>query len=86
MTWDHRIVAIRHKGRSKSEGGTETIYGIHEVYYDERGKLSMYTTEPVLVSGNSVSEVAETLGLMIRATLKPVLNPGDFLKPKFRRR
>lgn len=56
MNWNYRI--IHH------DTGEHVYFAIHEVFYDEHGKVTNWTTDPIDVSGESKSEVIKTLNRM----------------------
>ena len=69
MTWNFRVV--RHtEPKSRS-----VWYGVHEVFYNNAGKPSTMTQEPVQVDGESVKDIVAYLN-MIKRDLKrlPVLD------------
>jgi hypothetical protein len=70
MTWNYRIVALEH------EEGTQ--YGIHEVYYDDKGVPIFYTSDPVPCVGESLSDIYKGMDHMLVALSKPVLTEKDF--------
>lgn len=57
MTWNYRI--MKHTTTVGSKGEFES-FGIHEVYYDEDGKI-MNWTEQAIVTGDSVEELLSVL-------------------------
>ena len=74
MNWNHRVV--------KRTYVTETIYGIHEVYYED-GKPTMVTAEPVAIQctgddGEPIEVLREALERATRALEHPILNYEDF--------
>lgn len=66
MTWDYRVI--------KHDLVPTNYFAIHEVYYDENGKITNWSEKPIDVSGETKSEVIKTLKHMIadseQATLK----------------
>ncbi len=76
--WNFRLV--KHT-ESKSKN---VWYGVHEVFYNDAGKLWTMTQEPVRVDGESIKEVAAYLK-MIKNDLKrfPILdaNKMKWAKP-----
>jgi len=71
-TWNHRVIK-----RTHPSGAIE--YGIHEVFY-ENGKIWAATEDAVSVTGESVDELRETLGWMLKAIKNPVINFEDLPK------
>lgn len=62
MSWNHRII--------KCSWG----FGIHECFYNEGEDLPhSWTVYPVDVSAETKSEVRDTLGYMVQALERPVL-------------
>ena len=45
--------------------GCRDSYGVHEVFYDDKGKISSWTGEPDIV-GESEDEVVHILEMMLR--------------------
>lgn len=68
-TWDYRVV-------HRVNGG-EDEYHIHEVYYDEAGKITMWSQEPIAPHGSSHAELMADVELMVKASFRPVLNCVD---------
>lgn len=54
--WNYRVI--------KHESLDETVYGLHEVYYDKKGKPNGYTENAVAV-GDTVEELKEVLKMML---------------------
>lgn len=72
-TWNHRVIWHKPVGRLAKLGLREPWLGIHEVYYDEKGKVRGWTAEATSVTGESTNELIETLTRMLRACDQPVL-------------
>ncbi len=66
MSWNHRIVA-------EKDGG-ETIYRIHEVFYDDGGSPTSWTEDPVIPVGDSVGVIRHEYDLMRIAFFRPALH------------
>lgn len=71
MHWNYRVLKTTH-------GDNDPSYGVHEVYYDEKGALRLYTLDPVAVVGDSVEDLSNILAKMARGVGEPVLTQGDF--------
>lgn len=56
MTWNNRI--FRHRYEAKP-GEWHDFYEVHEVYYDEEGKVFSHTDNPVSPHGDTVDELIE---------------------------
>jgi hypothetical protein len=75
MTWNYRIIKF----------GDEH-YSLHEVYYNEAGEPTMYTTDAIDFVGESRHEVVMSLFHAFRdATKHPVLTPEDFVPYDYER-
>lgn len=57
MTWNYRI--IKHDD-------AEVYYGLHEVYYNDDGLVTMWTEKPVRISGDTAEEVLDDLLRMLK--------------------
>lgn len=68
-TWNHRVV--------RSLVGGKILHGIHEVHYDDTGQITNWTRHPVSASGETVPELAEDHGRMVRAFAMPTLTLTD---------
>ena len=60
MVWAYRIL-YRKDGRCRDGYG----YELHEVYYDDKGRIEGYTSEPTL-TGESKAEIIEELAMMLQ--------------------
>lgn len=71
MSWNHRI--IRHiEQRTHMDDGI--YYAIHEVYYDEDGKVNGWTEEPIRIMEESLDDLKVTLQRLIESLDKPVID------------
>lgn len=68
MKWNHRV--IKHVNK------IETYYQIHEVYYDDDGKVTAMTENAVAPFGETTDELEWELNRMLDALKKPVLDYG----------
>lgn len=69
-TWNYRVI----KSLDPIEGDT---FQIHEVYYDENGKIEMWTERPTELAEGSVESLKSTLKGMLDATRKPALQEAS---------
>jgi hypothetical protein len=69
MTWNYRVV--RHVG---VDG--DVYYQIHEVYYDDDGKITAMTENGMAPLGETTTELQMELNRMIECMAKPVLDAG----------
>ena len=74
MSWNYRVV----KRTFTTDQGVETVFGIHEVYYDGDGKPKMCTVDSVGIVGDAFEELKEVLSMFAGAFEKPVLDYDQF--------
>jgi hypothetical protein len=60
MTWNYRII--------KHDTGNISHYAIHEVFYDDDGKIMAWTEDAIEVSGESERDISHILRLMLKDT------------------
>jgi hypothetical protein len=58
------------------------FFEIHEVYYDETGRVDGITAFASAPMGNTVEELREELQMMLRALDAPVLEYDEIANPK----
>ena len=73
MTWNHRVVHIK-----LPDDVQEDWYGIHEVFYNDKGVPEMCTTESIAPEAETVEGLQKTLEWMLKALGEPVLEITDF--------
>ena len=66
VTWNYRVAF-----RPNSE---DTSYSIHEVYYDEEGRVTLYSVAAIAALGDTVEECQVDLSLMHDAFNHDALN------------
>ena len=66
MTWNYRVVKKTYMG--------DTLFGIHEVYYDDDGNPDMVTVQPVGIVGDDIHELRREYVYYLRALLRPALD------------
>lgn len=69
--WNHRI--IRHV-ESRTHMDDSIYYAIHEVYYDENGKVNGWTEEPIRIMEESLEDLKVTLQRLLESFDNPVLD------------
>jgi len=72
MTWNYRI--IKH-GTKK-----HTYFAIHEVFYDDKGKITNWAERPIDIIGESEIDIKRILKQMTLDIETPILNEIDLLK------
>lgn len=66
MTWDYRVVRITTE--------FDTVYQIHEVYYNKKGKPTMLTENGIALRSESAIGLALSLPSYLKALTLPVLD------------
>ena len=77
MTWNHRV--IRHKTEEK-EHSEEYWYGIHEVYYDDKGEPDSCTKDPISLVGEDLKHLMIDIERIKECLEKPVIDYEYFEK------
>ena len=90
MTWNHRTCKKTHK----CDTHETVLYGIHEVYYNEKGEVWAVTEEPVTISTafvkdmeefddeGAVAALKEQLERMLRALDTPIIDQDTIIYAK----
>lgn len=71
MSWNYRVV------RRRNERGGGFTYGIHEVYYNKHGHVSMCSAAPEPVVGSVPTELRTAFNLMRKALDQPFVEYED---------
>lgn len=84
MTWEYRICKQTHAYKVGDKTQTSVSYGIHEVYYNDKGEIFGITenAKAIIVDqlleedteADTLNEINETFELMQLAMSKPVIN------------
>lgn len=64
MHWIYRII--------KHDKSKPVYFAVHEVYYDDKGRIENWTADPINAIGDNKQEVLKTLKHMIEDTKQPV--------------
>jgi len=70
MSWNYRVV------KKTTEG--VTWYGIHEVYYDEKGRPDMCTQDTIGLQEESIEDLEFIINKTREALSHPVLDYEEF--------
>lgn len=71
MSWNHRI--IRHiKPRTHMDDAI--YYAIHEVYYDENGKVNGWTEDPIEIMEESLDDLKITIQRLEKCLNSPAID------------
>jgi hypothetical protein len=77
MSWEYRVI---HRCETlPGTVGVESVYAIHEVYYDEKGRPKMVSEDASPLQAESLQALNETRLLMTVACQKPVLEWHDIV-------
>ena len=70
MSWDYRVLRKYERTGCK----TFVFYEIHEVYYNEHGKVASITEDAVAPYGENISELMIEMSMFLDAFTKPILD------------
>lgn len=70
MTWNHRVV-------KKTYPSGEESYGIHEVFYNEKGEIYAYTENPIDLACETLDSLKEYIQWCMSCLDKPILIDGE---------
>jgi hypothetical protein len=70
MTWNYRVIA---KTLKTFSGKKEIEYGIYEVYYDDHGKATSWSADPIPIHGETFEELKQVYKMYGLALTKPIL-------------
>ncbi|HUY52958.1 MAG TPA: hypothetical protein VMV24_00050 [Candidatus Dormibacteraeota bacterium] len=77
MTWNYRII--------KHDTEKRNYFAIHEVFYDNKGKITSWTENPIDIVGESKTDIKSILKQMVVDIETPTLKESELLgslKPK----
>ena len=72
MTWNYRI--IEHDTEKRS------YFAIHEVFYNNKGKITSFTENPIDIVGESEVDIKSILKQMNFDTVTPTLKESEILE------
>lgn len=72
MTWNYRIV--------KHDLRKHTYFAVHEVYYNDTGKITNWTAEPIDLTAGSRKDILATLRQIAADSKLPILSEAELLK------
>lgn len=78
--WNYRVVEknITNKIDCSEIEYDTTTYGVHEVYYDEDGTITMWSVESISPYGEGcVKDLEVDIKFMFEACSKPILKESD---------
>lgn len=65
MTWNYRVI--------ESEG----MFNIHEVYYNDKGKITAISEDPIAPAGETFEELKRALKYYQQAVKRPILKKEE---------
>lgn len=69
MHWNYRLI--------RKHVNDEYVYNVYEAYYDDNGKISTISKDPIILGGCDIKEVMVDLINFMKAFTKPILNYDD---------
>ncbi|HUC87562.1 MAG TPA: hypothetical protein VMR95_00230 [Candidatus Binatia bacterium] len=72
MTWNYRI--IRHDFKKR------TYLAVHEVFYDESGKITSWTADPIDLTGSNKAKIVSLLNMITADIKTPILSETKLIK------
>ena len=73
MSWNYRVIKHRtNTGNPKLDAASPCWFGLHEVHYDENGKIIGYSQDRE--AADTVRELFQTLQAQASAAARAVLN------------
>lgn len=72
MSWNYRVI--------KHVTGIDSYFAIHEVYYDEHGKIEAWTEDPIELVADSKAELIEDLRCIMSDIRQPTLRESVLAK------
>lgn len=79
--WNYRVLKRVVQPLRESGSEPEDMYGIHECYYDSKGKLYSFSADPIPVVANTLEDLKDNLDRMARAFSSPVLDYNKLPEP-----
>ena len=72
MTWNYRII--------KHDTEKRNYFAIHEVFYDNKGKITSWTENPIDIVGESKAYIKSVLKQMVVDIETPTLKESELLE------
>ena len=72
MTWNYRII--------KNDSGKRSYFAIHEVFYNDKGKITNGTENPIDIVGENKVDIRSILKQMTLDTATPTLKESELLE------
>ena len=65
QTWNYRVLS--------QKSGDETVYSIHQVFYDEQDIVVRYVKVPISLIATDLEDMAEDMQLALEAFDQPII-------------
>ena len=70
--WNYRVI--------KKVTKEEIIYGIYEVYYNDKEEIDSWTTNPTDLSNDTFDGLHDNYLMMAKAFINPILDEQELIK------
>lgn len=75
LSWNYRVV--REVCTLPADLGTEDVFTLREVFYDDEGKPELWSSDPCHPQGETLDDIRADLNYMLVALEAPVLEMAD---------
>lgn len=65
QTWNYRVLS--------QKSGDETVYSIHQVFYDEQDLVVKYVKVPISLIATDLEDMVEDMQLALEAFNQPII-------------
>jgi hypothetical protein len=65
QTWNYRVLS--------QKSGDETVYSIHQVFYDEQDLVVKYVKVPISLIATDLEDMVEDIELALEAFNQPII-------------
>ena len=65
QTWNYRVLS--------QKSGDETVYSIHQVFYDEQDIVVKYVKVPITLIATDLEDMVEDIELALEAFNQPII-------------
>ncbi len=72
MNWNYRII--------KHDTKESVYFAVHEVFYDEKGRITAWTEDAINITGDTAKDVNKTLRQISEDTKQPILSETELIK------
>lgn len=82
--WNHRVLKRTYKP-TLTDRTPHIEFGIHEVYYNDKNEIEMWTEDQMAPRGQTLEELAKDLQWFVDALKKPVLDEEELERANWQR-